>query len=828
MATPTYNLDPAKQTVTGQLDGLLQKDSPLMQKAATQGEQYANTRGLLNSSIGAGATQSAMMDFAMPIAEADAGIYNMYGKMQYDADLAKDIATNAGNIEKERMGLQNQYEQSNMRLEDTLAQGQMKLDDTITRGQMQLDQNYTTQNMTLEQQLREKSAEADYYRSLGQMDKAAEIERDMATLQQQYNQENMLLDQQIQESLNQQQQNFTKENMQLENQYTQSNMELQASIDQNRANYENALSQGDMQLASQLEQEMATLQQTFQQANMELANSLEQQMASYQNALDQGDMQLASQLEQEMAAIQQQYALDTLAYQQQFATEQMNLSATITERQMALENAYAQGDMQLASQLEKEMAELQQQYTATNMATEQTYTLSQMEAANQITQTQMELENAYAQGNMELANSLETELMTLQQSFAEINMATEQANREATMALEFQYSADTMALADGYQQTIMELENAYNQGDMELAAQLEVELQTKLNEFATALQNDQQTFLSSEAALDRTQQTDITELNAELAIEAMIKQQQLAELSAQADYARQQGNMTLAADLENQRDSLLNQYQTELAELQADINIESLALSTSANLQGAYIAAVDEITNNAMVSINEIEVAEGITQADKDAMIQNTIDRRDADLAFTRMLYSSMPTWDYSWVDIPDYQMPDAPGVVAPAQTFDEWKVDNPDGTQEQYDQWVADNRLTDGSIPPSTDGTENPWVTDMGMIEQDWPLQLLNEAQIESYTEFLGVAPDATVSDYNNYLYFWNQQNAPEKLLINQPLLSESDYLAQYPDQTLQDYYNYMDAWYLNQYGDGTTSSPSTYPDGSGYDPNQTYYSPY
>ena len=62
------------------------------------------------------------------------------------------------------------------------------------------------------------------------------------------------------------------------------------------------------------------------------------------------------------------------------------------------------------------------------------------------------------------------------------------------------------------------------------------------------------------------------------------------------------------------------------------------------------------------VSINEIEVAEGITIDDKNKMIQNTIDRRNADLEFTKNLYSAMPTWDFSWVDIAPGGMPNAPG----------------------------------------------------------------------------------------------------------------------------------------------------------------------
>lgn len=95
----------------------------------------------------------------------------------------------------------------------------------------------------------------------------------------------------------------------------------------------------------------------------------------------------------------------------------------------------------------------------------------------------------------------------------------------------------------------------------------------------------------------------------------------------------------------------------------AKLGQDTLAKTTAANTQGAYLDSINEITNNAMVSINEIETAEGITQADKDKMIANTISRRNADLAWTKNLYSNMPTWDFSWIGTGENEMPAAPGL---------------------------------------------------------------------------------------------------------------------------------------------------------------------
>lgn len=72
---PQTNQVTSDQTVSGQLDSLLSQDSPLMQRAKYQGIATANRRGLLNSSLAAGAAQAAMIDAAVPIAQQDAQTY---------------------------------------------------------------------------------------------------------------------------------------------------------------------------------------------------------------------------------------------------------------------------------------------------------------------------------------------------------------------------------------------------------------------------------------------------------------------------------------------------------------------------------------------------------------------------------------------------------------------------------------------------------------------------------------------------------------------------------------------------------------------------------
>ncbi|MFG6159621.1 hypothetical protein ACGTNG_12515 [Halomonas sp. 1390] len=72
------------QTSQGQLQQMLASNSPLMQQAATQGQQRANQRGLLNSSMGSQAAQGAMISAAAPFAQQDAQTY--FQNSQANAD----------------------------------------------------------------------------------------------------------------------------------------------------------------------------------------------------------------------------------------------------------------------------------------------------------------------------------------------------------------------------------------------------------------------------------------------------------------------------------------------------------------------------------------------------------------------------------------------------------------------------------------------------------------------------------------------------------------------------------------------------------------------
>lgn len=71
---PNPNAVMKTDNVVGIANRIMAVDSPLMQRARTRGMQIANRRGLLNSSMAAGATQAEMVDAAVPLATTQAQI----------------------------------------------------------------------------------------------------------------------------------------------------------------------------------------------------------------------------------------------------------------------------------------------------------------------------------------------------------------------------------------------------------------------------------------------------------------------------------------------------------------------------------------------------------------------------------------------------------------------------------------------------------------------------------------------------------------------------------------------------------------------------------
>ena len=88
----TFGIATPDQYVSTQLTRDIAQNSPYMQLARQSGLNQANSRGMLNSSIAAGASQGAAIQAAMPMAQADAAMLANLQKTNLGVKEGEDVA----------------------------------------------------------------------------------------------------------------------------------------------------------------------------------------------------------------------------------------------------------------------------------------------------------------------------------------------------------------------------------------------------------------------------------------------------------------------------------------------------------------------------------------------------------------------------------------------------------------------------------------------------------------------------------------------------------------------------------------------------------------
>lgn len=159
-------------TVAGQMEGLLSKSNPYIDQARTKAAETANERGLLNSSLAAGAGERAAREAALPIAQQDAQTYS-------NAALANQQA--ATETELSNVAAQNRITEAETALsaEKNLAQQQASLQEQLMaaetasqKGIMALDANIKAQLGAIQQ---------DYAVELENLSQSYEIQKNQDT-----------------------------------------------------------------------------------------------------------------------------------------------------------------------------------------------------------------------------------------------------------------------------------------------------------------------------------------------------------------------------------------------------------------------------------------------------------------------------------------------------------------------------------------------------------------------------------------------------------------------------------------------------------------------
>lgn len=88
----------SQETVAGQMEGLLSKESPLVKMSRTKAKEDANKRGLLNTSMAVQAGEAAAYQSALPIAQQDAQTAATSGQSSQEAQQEIDLTTHKGEV----------------------------------------------------------------------------------------------------------------------------------------------------------------------------------------------------------------------------------------------------------------------------------------------------------------------------------------------------------------------------------------------------------------------------------------------------------------------------------------------------------------------------------------------------------------------------------------------------------------------------------------------------------------------------------------------------------------------------------------------------------
>lgn len=221
--TQTYTaqqskVDPKTETASGQVDSILAKDSPLMQRARTIATQGMAQRGLVNSSMAQGAGTAAMIDRATPIAQQDAATYS-------NRALANLEAANTAN--QFNVGQNNQFFQQASQQEFQGSQAQIDRaqqafiqDDqqSFLTSQSALDRTQQKDILKVQQDFQTAQAILDRAQQTALADKSAKAQMDLQSAQQNFQTAQSALDRTQQLKVQDDQQAFQEAQSKLDRQ----------------------------------------------------------------------------------------------------------------------------------------------------------------------------------------------------------------------------------------------------------------------------------------------------------------------------------------------------------------------------------------------------------------------------------------------------------------------------------------------------------------------------------------------------------------------------------------------------------------------------------
>lgn len=154
----------SQETVAGQMEGLLSKESPLVTMSRTKAKEDANKRGMLNTTMAVQAGEAAAYQSALPIAQQDAQTAATSGQSSQEAKQEIDLTTHKGEvsgglIEKE-YGLKGELSTQEATQQSTLSE--QEAGQTSALSKQEADQKGTLLETQATQDIRVAGQQKDY------------------------------------------------------------------------------------------------------------------------------------------------------------------------------------------------------------------------------------------------------------------------------------------------------------------------------------------------------------------------------------------------------------------------------------------------------------------------------------------------------------------------------------------------------------------------------------------------------------------------------------------------------------------------------------------
>lgn len=164
-AGPTSYTPDDSALVSSNLTKLISGDSDYMTLARTKAAQYANSRGLLNSSIGGGAGEAAAIEAALPIAQGDSQVNA--AAQAANANAKNSFALDANQFQRQGAlaAMNAGYTKDSQAADQQFKGTQADLDRTLKTEQFDKDLAQRDKQLTTDQQLKQATLEQELTRT---------------------------------------------------------------------------------------------------------------------------------------------------------------------------------------------------------------------------------------------------------------------------------------------------------------------------------------------------------------------------------------------------------------------------------------------------------------------------------------------------------------------------------------------------------------------------------------------------------------------------------------------------------------------------------------